>query len=72
MKTSDFFYELPQELIAQTPLGDRSSSKLMKVDKTTGKTEHTIFKTITETIFSQNLLICNIFFEKKGNYIVFF
>lgn len=59
MKTSDFFYELPQELIAQTPLGDRSSSKLMKVDKTTGKTEHTIFKTIIDELNEGDCLVLN-------------
>ena len=38
MKTSDFYYDLPQELIAQDPLEDRSSSRLMVLDKKTGKT----------------------------------
>ena len=37
MKKSDFYYELPQELIAQTPLKDRASSRLMVLDKKTGK-----------------------------------
>ena len=37
MKTSDFYYDLPEELIAQDPLEDRSSSRLMTVDKETGK-----------------------------------
>ena len=36
MKTSDFYYDLPEELIEQTPLEDRTSSKLMVVDKATG------------------------------------
>ena len=40
MKTSDFDYELPEELIAQTPLKDRSSSRLMVLDKVTGNIEH--------------------------------
>ena len=35
MKTSDFYYDLPEELIAQDPLEDRSSSRLMVVDKET-------------------------------------
>jgi S-adenosylmethionine:tRNA ribosyltransferase-isomerase len=43
MKTSDFFYELPQELIAQTPAQPRDSSRLMILDKSTGKVEHKIF-----------------------------
>ena len=36
MKTSDFYYELPQELIAQDPLEDRSASRLMHLDRKTG------------------------------------
>ena len=59
MKTSDFYYDLPQELIAQTPLGDRSSSKLLKVDKNTGKTEHTIFKTIIDELNEGDCLVLN-------------
>ncbi len=39
MKTSDFNYELPEELIAQLPIKDRSSSRLMLVDKKTGEIE---------------------------------
>ena len=37
MKTSDFYYDLPEELIAQDPLEDRSSSRLLVLDKKTGK-----------------------------------
>jgi S-adenosylmethionine:tRNA ribosyltransferase-isomerase len=59
LKTSDFYYDLPQELIAQTPLGDRSSSKLLKVDKNTGKTEHTIFKTIIDELNEGDCLVLN-------------
>ena len=44
MKTSDFYYDLPQELIAQDPLEDRSSSRLMVLDRETGKTEHHVFR----------------------------
>lgn len=50
MKTSDFYYELPQELIAQDPLEDRSSSRLMKLDKKTGEIEHKIFRDIIEEL----------------------
>ncbi len=46
MKTSDFYYDLPQELIAQDPLEDRSSSRLMVLDRETGKTEHHVFREI--------------------------
>ena len=40
MKTSDFYYDLPQELIAQDPLEDRSASRLMVLDKETGEIQH--------------------------------
>ena len=43
MKTSDFYYDLPQELIAQDPLEDRSASRLMVLDKKTGKIQHQYF-----------------------------
>ena len=48
MKTSDFYYDLPQELIAQDPLEDRSSSRLMVLDKKTGNVEHKIFRDIID------------------------
>ena len=40
MKTSDFYYDLPQELIAQTPMEPRDMSRLMVIDKNTGEIEH--------------------------------
>ena len=40
MKTSDFYYDLPEELIAQDPLEDRSASRLMVLDKNTGLPGH--------------------------------
>ena len=40
MDVKDFYYDLPQELIAQDPLEDRSSSRLMVLDKATGEVEH--------------------------------
>ena len=43
MKTEEFDYYLPKELIAQTPLKDRSSSRLMVMDKKTGEIEHKHF-----------------------------
>ena len=43
MKTSDFYYDLPQELIAQDPLEDRSASRLMVLDKKTGKDSASYF-----------------------------
>ena len=46
MKTSDFYYELPEELIAQDPLSDRSSSRLMHLDRDTGAVKHDVFSSI--------------------------
>ena len=46
MDVKDFYYDLPQELIAQDPLEDRSSSRLMVLDKITGEVEHRHFKDI--------------------------
>lgn len=48
MKTSDFNFDLPQELIAQDPLEDRSSSRLMVLNKESGEIAHRIFHDITE------------------------
>ena len=50
MEVRDFYYELPEELIAQRPLADRASSRLLVLDKRTGKTEHRRFREITEYI----------------------
>ena len=48
MDVKDFYYDLPQELIAQDPLEDRSSSRLMVLDKNTGEVTHRVFKDITD------------------------
>ena len=59
MKTSDFDYELPEELIAQTPLKDRSSSRLMVLDKNTGDIEHKHFKDIIDYLNPGDVLVIN-------------
>lgn len=59
MKTSDFYYELPKELIAQDPLADRSGSRLLVLDKETGKTEHHIFREITGYLHPGDCLVIN-------------
>jgi S-adenosylmethionine:tRNA ribosyltransferase-isomerase len=59
MKTDDFDYCLPEELIAQTPLKDRSASKLMVVDKKTGKIKHEKFKNITNYLHKGDVLVLN-------------
>ena len=48
IKKSDFYFELPERLIAQDPLEDRSGSKMLMLDKETGKMEHHIFREITD------------------------
>ncbi|MBS7303321.1 MAG: tRNA preQ1(34) S-adenosylmethionine ribosyltransferase-isomerase QueA [Lachnospiraceae bacterium] len=59
MRTSDYFFELPEELIAQDPLTDRSSSRLLLLDRKNGKTEHKIFKNITEYLKPGDCLVLN-------------
>jgi len=59
MKTSDFNYELPEELIAQDPLKDRSGSRLLVLDKRTGEIEHRIFKNIKEYLKPGDCLVVN-------------
>ena len=48
MKTSDFYYDLPKELIAQDPLEDRSSSRLLVLHRKSGRVEHRVFTDIVE------------------------
>lgn len=59
MKTSDFNFELPDELIAQTPLKDRTSSRLLVVDKNTGDIQHKNFFNITDHIKKGDCLVIN-------------
>ena len=59
MKTSDFYYELPQELIAQDPLEDRSASRLMVLDKETGEVEHHVFRDIISYLKPGDCLVIN-------------
>ncbi len=59
MKTSDFYYDLPEELIAQEPISERSSSRLMCLDKKTGKTEHKHFYDIADMLNEGDLLVLN-------------
>lgn len=59
MKTSDFFYELPPELIAQDPLEDRASSRLMVLNRSTGSVEHHIFREIVDFIRPEDCLVLN-------------
>lgn len=59
MKTSDFFYELPEELIAQTPVEPRNSSRLMVLHRKNGNIEHKIFKNLPEYLNPGDCLILN-------------
>ena len=59
MKTSDFFYHLPEELIAQTPLEQRDSSRLLKLDRTSGKVEHLHFYDIVNYLQPGDCLVMN-------------
>ena len=72
--TSDFYYDLPEELIAQDPLEDRSASRLMVLDKDTGHMEHRVFRDIAEYLKPGDCLVLNntrviparLFGEKEG------
>lgn len=59
MKTSDFYYDLPEELIAQTPIEPRNASRMMILDKNTGEIEHKIFKDLTDYLEEGDCLILN-------------
>lgn len=59
IKKSDFYFDLPQELIAQDPLEDRSSSRMLLLDKKTGKTEHHIFHEIIDYLNPGDCLVLN-------------
>ena len=59
MKTSDFFYNLPEELIAQTPIEPRSNSRMLKLDKNNGSIEHRNFFNLTEYLKSGDCLVLN-------------
>ena len=59
MKREDLYFELPEELIAQDPLEDRSGSRLLVLDKETGKTEHHIFKEIVNYLEEGDCLVIN-------------
>lgn len=59
MNLHDFYYDLPQELIAQDPLSDRSSSRLMVLDKKTGEIQHKIFKDVIDYLNPGDCLVIN-------------
>lgn len=59
MKRQDFYYELPEELIAQDPLEDRSSSRLLVLDKESGAVSHHVFKDVIDYLNEGDCLIIN-------------
>ena len=59
MDVKDFYFDLPQELIAQDPLEDRSSSRLLVLDKNTGAIEHRVFKDIVNYLRPGDCLVIN-------------
>ena len=59
MNINDFDYDLPKELIAQTPLENRAASKLLVMDKKTGKLTHEVFKDITKYLHKGDVLVLN-------------
>ena len=75
MKVTDYYFDLPQEQIAQDPLEDRSSSRLLVLDKETGEYSHHVFREITEFLKPGDCLVLNntkviparLFGEKRGD-----
>lgn len=59
MKLSDFYYDLPEELIAQHPMEKRDESRLLVLDRKTGAIEHRVFKDIIEYLTPQDCLVIN-------------
>ncbi|MBQ4425203.1 MAG: tRNA preQ1(34) S-adenosylmethionine ribosyltransferase-isomerase QueA [Lachnospiraceae bacterium] len=59
MNVNDFDYDLPQELIAQDPLADRSSSRLLILDKESGAVRHSVFRDITNELRPGDCLVIN-------------
>lgn len=59
LKTSDFYFDLPPELIAQDPLADRSASRLLVLDKNTGETRHESFKNMIDYLNPGDALVLN-------------
>lgn len=59
MKKSDFYFDLPEELIAQTPLERRDASRLLTLDKTTGAVEHHHFYELPQFLRPNDCLILN-------------
>lgn len=59
LRTKDYYFDLPEELIAQDPLVDRTSSKLLVVDKNTGNVKHEVFRNIIDYLDEGDCLVLN-------------
>lgn len=59
LKTSDFHYDLPEELIASRPLAERSASRMLVLHRETGAIEHRMFRDLTEYLKADDLLVLN-------------
>ena len=59
MDVKDFYFDLPEELIAQDPLEDRSASRLLVMDKNTGEIEHRVFRDIVDYLRPGDCLVVN-------------
>lgn len=59
LKTSDFYFDLPEELIAQDPLEDRSSSRMLLLNKNTGEMEHHVFREVIDYLHPGDCLVLN-------------
>ena len=59
MKTSDFYFDLPESLIAQTPLADRSSSRLMHIDRLSHEISHKRFYDVIDLLQAGDCLVLN-------------
>ena len=59
LKRSDFYFELPKELIAQDPLEDRSASRLLVLDRETGAVSHHVFREVEDFLNPGDCLVLN-------------
>ncbi|MCD7806102.1 MAG: S-adenosylmethionine:tRNA ribosyltransferase-isomerase, partial [Lachnospiraceae bacterium] len=59
MNTSDFYFDLPKELIAQDPLEDRAASRLLVLDRETGAVQHKQFRDILDLLLPGDCLVLN-------------
>ena len=59
LATSDFYYDLPEELIAQSPSDERDGCRLMTLDGKSGEIEHKIFRDIIDYLNPEDMLVVN-------------